>query len=114
MVSKNFDQTVVADDHPFMGKYVVEITAPLKYRKACSIARKMNEMVFYREGVDNRFDLKLFDDGWAVLRRLIQGDREGFISTNEDIITGVNNDKQEECGVARKDVPPRGNEKSTA
>jgi hypothetical protein len=76
----------VDDDHPLIGKYVVEVTSPGAYREACNSMRRMNVMVYERDGVDDRFKITNIAGDWLVVRKLLKGDLEEFISEDVRII----------------------------
>jgi len=71
--------------HPLLGQYVIETTPMVALKTAKRLASSLNQMVYDREGVDWRFNYKKKGKGvkcYIVVRKLLVGDQEGFISDN--------------------------------
>ena len=99
----------VDKDHPLIGQYVIEVTNQVSADDASRITRSMNEMVFQREGEQTRFcrcticvDKK--KDKYIVLRKLLVGDQEEFISNNP-LFTGGEDDKSDKTEFDKEVVP---------
>ena len=73
----------VSEDHPLIGKYVVEVTDPIEHIKALELSIKLNAMVWKRCGIMDRFTVIQDgnrDDEWIVTRKLLEDDCEEFIN----------------------------------